>query len=112
MYNRKSLTTGSEFVLSQYQSIYSVKFSALSKLRDAKCLMKRREPNLVNTANMLRAREFGVRVPVEARHFSVLKIVHTGSGTQKSSHLMKTGVLSRGKSCRGVKFTYIHLIPG
>jgi hypothetical protein len=41
------------------------------------------------------AGRFGVRIPAEARNFSFLLIVQTGSGAHEASYSMGTGVISR-----------------
>jgi hypothetical protein len=46
-----------------------------------------------------------VRIPTVSRHFSLLQNVQNGSGTHTASCTMGTGVPSRKKSDRDMKFT-------
>jgi hypothetical protein len=51
-------------------------------------------------------------IPAAARYFSLLRNVQTGSGAHPTPSSVGTGVLSRGKSGRGVKFTiHLRLVP-
>ena len=53
----------------------------------------------------LRAGRLRVQIPVWATDFYLLCNVHTGSAVNPASYCMGTGVLSRGRSGRGIKIT-------
>jgi hypothetical protein len=52
---------------------------------------------VVDMVTRLRAGESEVRISAEARYFSILHIVQTGSGVHPASFSMGTGILSRGR---------------
>ena len=53
----------------------------------------------------------GARIPVEIKYCSLLQNVQTASGAHLASYSMRTGVLSRRQSGRGVKLTTnFHLV--
>ena len=53
--------------------------------------------SLVGMATRLRVVRPGFRIPVEAKDFSVIQNVQTGSGAHPAFYTMGTGVISQGK---------------
>jgi hypothetical protein len=64
-----------------------------------------------NMLTLLRAGRFGIRVPAEARDFSLLQNGHTSPVAHPASYSIPW-VLSRGSDGRGVKLTTeFHVVP-
>jgi hypothetical protein len=56
--------------------------------------------SVVGIAARLRAGRYGVRIPAEAKDFSILRIGHNGSGADPASYSVGTGFFSGGKLVR------------